>query len=115
VLAFGFVQFLAGWLRGTKGGPSEPQMRGDHYDMTTHRLIFEYVHKSVGYLALGLAAGTILTGLWTANAPYWMWLMLGLWWLVLLAAALVLQARGRYVGSYQAIWGPDPVHPGNRR
>jgi hypothetical protein len=115
VLAFGAVQFIAGWLRGSKGGPTEPELRGDHYDMTPRRIVFEAVHKSIGYLALGLSAATILTGLWAANAPHWMWLALIVWWLVLLVAALGLQARGRHVSSYHAIWGPDPAHPGNRR
>jgi hypothetical protein len=115
VLAFGAVQFIAGWLRGSKGGPTEPQLRGDHYDMTSRRIAFERVHKSVGYLALGLSAATILTGLWAANAPRWMWLAIIMWWVALLAVALGLQARGRYVSSYHAIWGPDPAHPGNRR
>jgi hypothetical protein len=115
VLAFGALQFLAGWLRGSKGGPTEADIRGDHYDMTFRRVVFEHVHKSVGYLALGLAAVTILTGLWAANAPRWMWLAVGGWWLLLLAASLRLQSLGRHVSSYHAIWGPDPAHPGNRR
>jgi hypothetical protein len=115
VLAFGALQFLAGWLRGSKGGPSEANPRGDHYDMTPRRLAFEHIHKTVGYGALLLAGATILTGLWTANAPHWMWLGIMLWWVALVAAALALQAKGRYVSSYHAIWGPDPAHPGNRR
>jgi hypothetical protein len=115
VLAFGALQYIAGWLRGSKGGPTEAEVRGDHYDMTTRRIIFEHVHKTVGYCALAIAAATILTGLWTANAPRWMWLAIGGWWLMLLAVALGLQARGRHVSSYHAIWGPDPAHPGNRR
>jgi hypothetical protein len=115
VLAFGAAQFAAGWLRGSKGGPTEREVRGDHYDMTLRRVIFERLHKTLGYLALALAAATILSGLWAANAPRWMWLAIGLWWLLLLAAALGLEAKGRYVSSYHAIWGPDPAHPGNRR
>jgi hypothetical protein len=73
------------------------------------------VHKTVGYLAIALSAATILTGLWAANAPRWMWLAITLWWAGLLATALGLQARGLYVSSYHAIWGPDEAHPGNRR
>jgi hypothetical protein len=115
VLAFGAVQYIAGWLRGSKGGPSEPSPRGDHYDMTTRRKVFEHVHKTVGYAALAAAAATIVTGLWTANAPRWMWLAVGGWWILLLTTALRLEALGRHVSSYHAIWGPDPAHPGNRR
>lgn len=113
VVLLGAVQFLSGWLRGTKGGPTEAQMRGDHYDMTLRRRIFEFVHKSMGYGALLLGAAATLTGLWQANAPHWMWLTLAAWWCLLSAAFIVLQRQGRAFDTYQAIWGPDPRHPGN--
>jgi hypothetical protein len=115
VLAFGALQYVAGWLRGTKGGPNEPNLRGDHYDMTARRVAFERIHKSVGYLALVLGVLTIGTGLWAANAPRWMWLALAAWWIMLAATAVRLERKDRYVSSYHAIWGADPVHPGNRR
>jgi hypothetical protein len=115
VVVLGVMQFMAGWFRGSKGGPTEPDPRGDHYDMTLRRVVFERLHKSVGYLALALAALTILTGLHAANAPRWMWFAILFWWLGLLIVALRLQALGRYVSSYHAIWGPDTAHPGNRK
>ncbi len=87
VLGFGALQFIAGWMRGTKGGPTDRALRGDHYDMTRRRILFERVHRSVGYLALLTGALTIMTGLWTANAPRWMPLTLLLWWTLLIAAA----------------------------
>lgn len=114
VLVLGALQFLAGWFRGTKGGPSDVSMRGDHYDMTLRRRLFEHVHKGFGYLALVIAVAAILSGLWTANAPRWMWLSVGLWWGALVVTFLWLQRRGPPIGSYQAIWGPDMAHPGNR-
>jgi hypothetical protein len=117
VIALCGVQFLGGWLRGSKGGPTEPaadgSLAGDHYDMTRRRRIFEAVHKSVGYAAVLLAAVTILNGLWLVNAPRWMCIVLAAWWLLLTVVAVVLQRRGFTIGSYQAIWGPDPKHPGN--
>ncbi|MEM9197752.1 MAG: cytochrome b561 domain-containing protein, partial [Pseudomonadota bacterium] len=109
------LQILLGLFRGTKGGPTAPQMRGDHYDMTRWRRIFESVHKSVGYTLLALALATTLLGLWLANGPRWMWLALGLWWAGLVVAAIILQLRGHAIDTYQAIWGPDPRHHGNRR
>jgi hypothetical protein len=115
VLGFGALQFVAGWLRGSKGGPTEANPRGDHYDMTLRRIIFEGVHKSVGYLALAFAAAAILTGLWAANAPRWMPIVMLGWWIGLIGTAVRLQLLGRYKSSYHAIWGPDPAHPGNRR
>lgn len=115
VLLLGGTQFLAGWLRGSKGGPGEPSLRGDHYDMTPRRIAFEHLHKSVGYLAILLAVAALLTGLWQANAPRWMWIVLGGWWLGLLLVFLLLQRQGRAIDTYQAIWGPSLDHPGNLR
>nr|WP_319382992.1 cytochrome b561 domain-containing protein [uncultured Roseibium sp.] len=118
VLALAMVQAFSGLLRGSKGGPTDRQangsLRGDHYDMTRHRLVFEGVHKGCGYLALILMIGAIASGLWTANAPNWMWLSLVCWWGILIAASAYLQRLGCAVDTYQAIWGPDPGHPGNR-
>jgi hypothetical protein len=111
------AQILGGLLRGSKGGPTDPRpdgsLHGDHYNMTTRRLVFEYVHKFTGYLALGLGCAAIASGLWNSNAPRWMWLLLGVWWAALLALGILLQARGHMHDTYQAIWGPDKIHPGN--
>lgn len=119
LLALMAVQVGFGVFRGTKGGPTAPardgSLRGDHYDMTPWRVMFEWCHKLLGYLALVLSVVVIALGLWQANAPVWMWLTLGLWWPALICAACVLQARGKAVDTYQAIWGPDPSHPGNQR
>ncbi|MEM9638247.1 MAG: cytochrome b561 domain-containing protein [Pseudomonadota bacterium] len=119
VLALALVQILGGVLRGTKGGPTEPApdgtLHGDHYDMTPRRLVFEYLHKTAGYLALILSIFTILSGLWQANAPNWMWVSLLIWWGGLSAISVILQRRGMAIDTYQAIWGPDPSLPGNRR
>lgn len=115
VLGLGATQFVAGWLRGSKGGPGDTSMRGDHYDMTPRRRLFEHVHKGFGYGALLLGMAAVLSGLWQANAPRWMWLCLMVWWLALAAGFAALQHSGRAISTYQAIWGPDMVHPGNRR
>ncbi|MEM7042582.1 MAG: cytochrome b561 domain-containing protein [Pseudomonadota bacterium] len=111
-------QFLGGWLRGTKGGPTDPaadgSLRGDHYDMTPRRRAFEYAHKIGGYLALLMACVAVVTGLYTANAPRWMWLGILGWWGLLLGIAVWLQAKGFARDTYEAIWGPGAEHPGNR-
>jgi len=112
------VQILGGILRGTKGGPTYPapdgSWRGDHYDMTTRRRVFEYIHKYCGYLTLGLAAMAVLSGLWDANAPVWMWLAVTTWWIGFLLIFALFQSRGLAVDTYQAIWGTDDRLPGNR-
>jgi hypothetical protein len=112
------AQFLGGWLRGSKGGPEEQAegkpLAGDHYDMTTRRRIFEHVHKVAGYVALLAALAAFVNGLWAANAPRWMWLSIGVWLLALAGLSVRLQRRGSTADTYQAIWGPDPAHPGNQ-
>lgn len=115
VAALGVMQIVSAWARGSKGGPTEGQMRGDHYDMTTHRLWFEAIHKAGGWLALLIAVLTVCLGLVAADAPRWMALVLTVWWVALGLAAARLERTGRCIDTYQAIWGPDPRHPGNQR
>ncbi len=119
IMSLGALQIVSGIFRGSKGGPDEVQcggsLRGDHYDMTRRRLMFEFVHKTVGYTTLGLIVFALLTGLWAANAPNWMWLAIGGWQVLLLGIGVRLQRQGRAYDTYQAIWGPDPEHPGNAR
>lgn len=117
VLGLAALQIVGALLRGSKGGPTDPgpdgSLRGDHYDMTLHRRIFEWVHKTSGYTAVLLSVVTILYGLWQANAPVWMWVVLIPWWLALGTVFVLLHRQGRRVTTYQAIWGLDPRHPGN--
>jgi hypothetical protein len=115
VVALACVQILGGIFRGSKGGPTEPQMRGDHYDMTTWRLWFETIHKTAGWSAVLLSVLTICLGLVISDAPRWMPLVLAVWWVGLFLVALRLEQAGRCIDTYQAIWGPDLKHPGNRR
>jgi hypothetical protein len=115
LIGLGWLQIIYGLRRGTKGGPTDVQLRGDHYDMTPHRLHFERVHKGLGWLAVVAAVAVTTLGLVVADAPRWMAALLAAWWLALCAAAAALQRRGRCIDTYQAIWGPDPRHPGNGR
>lgn len=114
VLVGACVQILLGLFRGSKGGPTDAQMRGHHYDMTPWRRAFEALHKTIGYGTIGAGIVTILLGLWKANAPVWMWLVLTIWWIGLFVTFALLQKRGMAVDTYQAIWGTDPQHPGNK-
>lgn len=119
VVVLVMAQILGGWLRGTKGGPTDlapdGSLRGDHYDMTPRRLAFEYLHKTGGYLAILVACCAIISGLWRVNAPVWMPLTILGWWMFLMLAFVRLQRQNRAVDTYQAIWGPDHHHPGNAR
>ena len=115
VVALGALQIVAAWARGSKGGPTDVQMWGDHYDMTQHRLWFEAIHKTGGWLAIALALVTICFGLWAADAPRWMVLALTSWWVLLVIYGFRLQRNQRCIDTYQAIWGPSVEHPGNQR
>ena len=122
-LVAGWAQVALGLARGSKGGPTDRGVdphdprtwRGDHYDMTPRRVRFEWTHKLLGYLTLVLAVIAVVTGLVHADAPRWMLLVLVVWWAGLLAWAVQLQRLGRNIDTYQAIWGPDPGHPGAKR
>lgn len=114
VMLLGLFQIGSGLVRGSKGGPTAPTMRGDHYDMTPWRCWFERLHKGLGWLALLMSVGVIGSGLVLADAPRWMPLVLVAWWVLLAALAVHWQRSGRCIDTYQAIWGPDPTHPGNR-
>jgi hypothetical protein len=115
VAMLGWLQLVSGLQRGSKGGPTDQQMQGDHYDMTPYRVWFERLHKGLGWLALLAAVAVMGLGLRVADAPRWMPLLLGAWWALLALAAWRWQRQGRCVDTYQAIWGPDPRHPGNHR
>ncbi len=113
LVVLGWLQIAAGLWRGSKGGPTDDTLRGDHYDMTPRRIGFERWHKGLGWLAVLAASGVTALGLVVADAPRWMALMLAAWWVLLVLAAWRWQRQGRCVDTYQAIWGPDPRHPGN--
>jgi hypothetical protein len=113
VITLGILQAWGGMLRGSKGGPTDSQLRGDHYDMTTRRRVFEWVHKSAGYFALLLATCVIGMGLLASDAPRWMPAVLVLWWLCIGSCFFWLQHNGRCFDTYQAIWGDSMEHPGN--
>lgn len=115
VVGLAWLQVAAGLARGSKGGPTDRQLRGDHYDMTPRRVHFEHVHKALGWGLLPLAGAVIALGLQAADAPRWMAVLLAAWWALLAALAWRWQRQGRCIDTYQAIWGPDPRHPGNRR
>ena len=116
LMLLGWSQVVGGVLRGTKGGPTDPRAGpgGDHYAMTRRRVLFEASHKAGGWAALALSLAAVPSGLALASAPRWMWLAIGGWWLALAVVAARLQAAGRCIDTYQAIWGPGPDLPGNR-
>jgi hypothetical protein len=124
VIFTAWLQVLASLARGTHGGPMNPFTRqsrppedwpGDHFSMTTRRIVFEYTHKSIGYLLVLLVVVEIFTGLNEADAPRWMWFVISAWWSICAAAFAWLQWHVGCIDTYQAIWGLDQTLPGYRR
>lgn len=117
VLALGCFQIALGVMRGSKGGPTDLQsdgsLLGHHYRMSLRRRVFEALHKSLGYVAVGLAAFTVLQGFWVTNAPRWMWIVSMVWWLLMISLFVYFQKERKALDTYQAIWGPGLDHPGN--
>jgi hypothetical protein len=111
--AVGWIQIGGSFVRGSKGGPTDLQLRGDHYDMTERRRAFERAHKTLGWLGVVAAAGVIAMGLVLADAPRWIALVLAGWWALLITLFVALHRQGRCIDTYVAIWGPDPAHPGH--
>jgi hypothetical protein len=115
VVSVAWLQLVGGMSRGSKGGPTDASPRGDHFDMTHRRVVFEWAHKTMGWVAVLASIPTILLGLAVADAPRWMPMALAAWWLGIFACMVRLQRQGRCIDTYQAIWGPDESLPGNRR
>lgn len=117
------IQIAGGLLRGSKGGPmaddgrpNPPEkIRGDHYDMTRRRLVFEFLHKKIGYVTLAVGGAAAVLGLRQTDAHWAAYAALIVWVGILAAWFFRLQKSGKWVGTYQAIWGADERHPGNRR
>ena len=122
VIALAVFQVINAQLRGTRGGPEDEFGRpnppeaiaGDHYEMTVRRRVFEAVHIVTGYLALLGAGFAVALGLWLLGWPTGLTVCAGLCLLLFVALFVALQSRGAPVGSYNAIWGYDSIHPGNR-
>jgi hypothetical protein len=114
-LLMGVFIVFTGWLRGSKGGPTDKQLRGDHYDLTERRLLFEAIHKKLGYALLVLSSLVTLSGFYTAAMPRWSLGLLFIWWIFLLLLCFRYELGGRQIPTYQATWGLKAEHPGNRR
>lgn len=123
VMALAWLQVASGWMRGSRGGPTgrgadpaDPATwRGDHYDMTPHRRLFERWHKVAGWAVLLLAGTTILLGIALVGAPSWLVALVGACQAGMAIGLLDGALRGRWVDTYASLWGVDPGHPGNRR
>lgn len=122
VMGLGWLQVASGWLRGSRGGPTGARAdpadpatwRGDHYDMTRHRRVFEGWHKPAGWAAVILSAVTVMLGTALVGAPSWLMALVGALQAATAVGLIDGATRGRWVDTYAALWGTDRRHPGNR-
>lgn len=115
VLLASALQILHGLMRGSKGGPTDANARGDHFDMTARRVFFERAHKSLGWIALVVAWLATIFGLTLADAPRWMVAVILLWWILLIFVMMRWQRAGLCIDTYQTIWGTAADLPGMTR
>jgi hypothetical protein len=107
VVMIGWIQVLSGLLRGSKGGPTEPELRGDHYDMTPRRRAFEYLHKYLGWIMLPLALIAALTGMTLVAMSLVAQMAVAALFLLFAGLAVHFQRQRRHVSTYVAIWGVE--------
>ncbi len=118
---FGGLQIVSAWFRGTHGGkhapesdPNDPSTwRGDHFDMTPRRRLFEAYHKTFGYFAIVLAMGAVATGL----QQYWtplIAIVLGVILVVSSALFVYLEGNGYRQDTYRSVYGNHPDNPYNK-
>lgn len=120
-VAFGCLQLISAWLRGTHGGryyytgkPDKPETwRGDHFDMTPRRRRFETYHKTAGYFTMFCAAGAIGSGLMQYPMPA-LAVGIALITATFLIVSLNREHGGKRYDTYRAVFGNDPEHPFNK-
>ena len=113
VMSVGWMQIASAAIRGSKGGPTgehavphDPATwRGDHYDMTRRRRLFEVWHKKAGWAVIVLAAATMLLGIDLVGSPAWLVLLAGVLQSGAVLAILDGRLRRRWVDTYPALWG----------
>lgn len=120
-VVLGCLQVVSSWFRGTHGGryyytadQNNPSTwKGDHFNMTPRRRMFEAFHKNLGYFAGFFALGAVASGLTQYPMPVLTVVMLATVFAII-ALCLVLEHRGRKYDTYRAVFGFDPDHPYNR-
>ena len=120
-IGLGCLQVIGGLFRGSHGGryyytadPDDPSTwRGDHYDMTTRRQIFEAYHKTAGYFTSFFAIGAVTTGMMQFPMPVLTVLLIVIG-IAVLIACVVLEYMGRRYDGYRAAHGYGQEQPFNK-
>lgn len=111
-IVMGCLQVISALVRGTHGGkfyytadPDDPATwRGDHYNHTPRRRLFEAYHKTSGYFTSVFAMGAVGSGLMQYPMPALAWLMVIIP-VAFLAAWVRLEFLGRRYDGYKAVHG----------
>ncbi len=120
-VAMGCLQVVSAWMRGTHGGKyynnadlNDPaSWRGDQYDHTPRRRMFEAYHKTSGYFTSFFAVGAVGSGLMQYSMP----VLTGLMFIIplaFLATWILLEFLGRWHDGYRAVHGYGMEHPRNK-
>ncbi|NND42189.1 MAG: hypothetical protein HKO04_08945 [Silicimonas sp.] len=120
-VVLGVAQIVSSQLRGTRGGkyrvgadPDNPDTwRGDQYDHTPRRRIFEAVHRTTGYFTLFFACGAVGSGLMQYHMPGLAIasILIVLAWL---AVWTIYGFQGRAYDGYRVAHGYGLEHPYNK-
>ena len=120
-VVLGCLQVISSWFRGRHGGmyyytatEGDPETyKGDHYNMTTRRRLFEAYHKTAGYLTGFFAFGAVGSGLMQFPLPG---LAIAVFVLIvsLVVTWMVLQYKDKQHDGYRAVFGYGLEHPYNK-
>lgn len=120
-VVMGIGQIISSQFRGTRGGKyrigadlNDPDTwRGDQYDHTKKRRLFEAYHKTAGYFTVFCAVGALGSGL----MQFYMPVLTGLLFVFLLAglaAWITYEFKGRSYDGYRVAHGYGLEHPHNK-
>ena len=120
-LVMGILQVVSSWFRGRHGGmyyytatEGDPEtFKGDHYNMTTRRRLFEAYHKTAGYVTGFFALGAIGSGLMQFPLPG-LAVMVFIFFGIIAVAWMIFQYKGRQHDGYRAVFGYGLEHPYNK-
>ncbi|OMH36221.1 cytochrome b561 domain-containing protein [Motiliproteus sp. MSK22-1] len=120
-VGLGCLQIVSSWFRGTHGGmydgradSNDPSTwRGDHFDMTLRRRVFEAYHKNAGYFTIFCAVAAVATGLMNYWMPGIAIALVGVF-ISLFLLSFFFDLRNRQQDTYRSCFGYNAKHDYNK-